>query len=103
VSKDVIAWTEKVRKAMDKLTLEARIMDSNIPKSEAEWWAQKEITDLRARLEKAEKDAARYKEWKRAFREGECGLFIMLSECSNDEEHDVAIDAAIKAQKEGKS
>ena len=62
-----------------------------------------ENRSLRERLDMSEKDAARYKEWKRAFREGECGLFIILSECSNDEEHDVAIDAAIKAQKEGKS
>ena len=58
---------------------------------------------LRDRLENAEKDAERYKEWKRSFMEGELRLFNMLAECSTKEEHDAAIDAAIKAQKEGKS
>lgn len=49
-----------------------------------------------------EKDAARYREWKRAFREGECGLWNALCECNSDSEHDAAIDAALRSQPMGR-
>ena len=89
---------------MDKLTLEARIMDSNIPKSEAEWWAQKEITDLCARLEKAEKDAERYQFLRSADLDALADdNWGRDSEVWTGDKFDAAIDAAIKAQKEGKS
>jgi len=41
-----------------------------------------------------ERDAERYREWKRAFREGECGLWNALCEANSDAEHDAAIDSA---------
>lgn len=37
---------------------------------------------------------ARYREWRRAWREGECGLYNELCNADSDEEHDAAIDAA---------
>ena len=92
---------------MDKLTLEARIMDSNIPKSEAEWWAQKEITDLRARLEKAEKDAELWqfllREW---FREDDKNSWCMSSDAMFAETPEALEKTArewIEEQKEWKS
>ena len=48
-------------------------------------------------LAEAERHAARYREWKRAFREGECGLWNALCDANSDAEHDAAIDAAIAA------
>lgn len=53
-----------------------------------------EIADLRAKLEVAERDAERYREWRRAFREGECGLWNALCEANSESEHDAAIDSA---------
>lgn len=50
--------------------------------------------DLRAKLEAAERDAERYREWKRAFREGECGLWNAICDANSDAEHDAAIDAS---------
>ena len=41
----------KAYAATPAATLEQRIMDCNIPKSEAEHWASKEITALRAEVE----------------------------------------------------
>lgn len=59
-----------------------------------EMLALKEKHDLRAKLEAAERDAERYREWKRAFREGEVGLWNAICEANSDAEHDAAIDAA---------
>ena len=53
---------------------------------------------LKAELAEAKKDAGRYREWKYRFREGECELFNALADCATDEEHDAAIDAAMKGK-----
>ena len=53
---------------------------------------------LKAELAEAKKDAERYREWKYRFREGECELFNALADCATDEEHDAAIDAAMKGK-----
>ena len=36
-------------------TLERKILDSNIPKNEAEWWARERILDLKQQLDNATK------------------------------------------------
>ena len=56
------------------------------------------IWELKAELAEAKKDAERYREWKYRFREGECALFNALADCATDEEHDAAIDAAMKGK-----
>ena len=53
---------------------------------------------LKAELAEAKKDAGRYREWKYRFREGECELFNALADCATDEEHNAAIDAAMKGK-----
>ena len=53
---------------------------------------------LKAELAEAKKDAERYREWKYRFREGECELFNALADCATDEEHNAAIDAAMKGK-----
>ena len=57
-----------------------------------------EIEKLKAELAEAKKDAGRYREWKYRFREGECELFNALADCATDEEHNAAIDAAMKGK-----
>ena len=61
---------------------------------ERELEAAQEIDDMRTRLEAAERDAGRYREWRRAFREGECGLWNALCGANSEKEHDAAIDSA---------
>ena len=39
--------------------LERHVMDVNIPKNEAEWWAQAQISELRAERKHLEKENAR--------------------------------------------
>jgi len=69
--------------------------------------AIKVVSDLRTTCESlkainalpvgdAERDTERYREWKRSFREGECGLYNALCDAQTDAEHDAAIDAAIE-------
>lgn len=65
---------------------------------------QQRHTALAARLAEAElkltrdvADAQRYREWRRAFREGECGLWNALCDTNSEAEFDGAIDAAIAA------
>ena len=58
-----------------------------------------EIERLRAEVAGLREDAERYREWKRAFREGECALWNALCEGQSDAEHDAAIDAALAARK----
>jgi hypothetical protein len=52
------------------------------------------IAALRNHAEELVRDARRYREWKRAFRQGECGLWNALCDANNDAEHDAAIDAS---------
>lgn len=40
----------KASKATDPCDLEKRILDPNIAKNEAEWWARERILELEARL-----------------------------------------------------
>ena len=61
--------------------------------------AADEIERLRAEVAGLREDAERYREWKRAFREGECALWNALCEGQSDAEHDAAIDAALAARK----
>ena len=61
--------------------------------------AQRELAALRAEVAGLREDAERYREWKRAFREGECALWNALCEGQSDAEHDAAIDAALAARK----
>lgn len=61
----------------------------NLTMTAAEW-----CIEAQSKLEAAERDAERYREWKRAFREGECGLWNALCEANSESEHDAAIDAA---------
>ena len=58
-----------------------------------------EIERLWAEVAGLREDAERYREWKRAFREGECALWNALCEGQSDAEHDAAIDAALAARK----
>lgn len=71
--------------------------------SQAVYEAQiQRITDLQARLAETEalrKDAERYREWRRAFRDGECGLYNALCDAGSEAEHDAAIDAALQERK----
>jgi hypothetical protein len=60
--------------------------------------AQRELAALRAEVAGLREDAERYREWKRAFREGECALWNALCEGQSDAEHDAAIDAALAAR-----
>jgi hypothetical protein len=46
--------TEKTGRASEPADLRARICDVNVPKTEAEWWAQAEIARLRARVAQLE-------------------------------------------------
>jgi hypothetical protein len=55
-----------------------------------------ELEDLRLRLAEAKRDAARYREWRRAFRDGECGLYNALCDAGSEAEHDAAIDEAME-------
>lgn len=50
--------------------------------------------EIAAELEALRADAERYREWRREFREGSCGLWNALCEANSDAEHDAAIDAA---------
>lgn len=61
----------------------------NLTMTAAEW-----CIEAQSKLEAAERDAERYREWKRAFREGEVGLWNAICEANSDAEHDAAIDAA---------
>lgn len=47
----------KASKATDPCDLERQILDPNIAKNEAEWWARKRILDLEERLELLEENA----------------------------------------------
>ncbi len=50
---------------------------------------------LAAERDALRKDAERYREWRRAFRDGECGLYNALCDAGSEAEHDAAIDAAL--------
>ena len=70
-----------------------------IEEATEDYWENGEVLLARierivAKLEAAECDAERYREWKRAFREGEVGLWNAICEANSDAEHDAAIDAA---------
>jgi hypothetical protein len=56
---------------------------------------ERELAAAKAEVEALRADAERYREWKRAFREGECGLWNALCDANSDSEHDAAIDAAL--------
>lgn len=47
----------KASKATDPCELERQILDPNIAKNEAEWWARKRILDLEERLKLLEENA----------------------------------------------
>ena len=47
---------QKAGRATPASTLEQHIMDSNIAKSEAEWWARTELTTLRAEVKRLNRD-----------------------------------------------
>jgi len=47
----------KASKATDPCELERRILDPNIAKNEAEWWARERILDLEERLKLLEENA----------------------------------------------
>lgn len=47
----------KASKATDPCDLEKRILDPNIAKNEAEWWARERILDLEERLKLLEENA----------------------------------------------
>ena len=51
---------------------------------------------LAAERDALRKDAERYREWRRAFRDGECGLYNALCDAGSEAEHDAAIDAAME-------
>jgi hypothetical protein len=53
------------------------------------------LAGAEAEREALRADAERYQEWKRAFRDGECGLWNALCDANSDAEHDAAIDAAL--------
>lgn len=91
------------KRLMNKLSKQEReIAESindprvNLTMTVAEW-----CVEVQAKLEAAERDAERYREWKRAFREGEVGLWNAICEANSDAEHDAAIDAAIDASRGG--
>lgn len=70
-----------------------------IEEATEDYWENGEVLLARierivSKLEAAERDAERYREWKRAFREGEVGLWNAICEANSDAEHDAAIDAA---------
>lgn len=52
--------------------------------------------DLRGENAALRKDAERYREWRRAFRDGECGLYNALCDAGSEAEHDAAIDEAME-------
>jgi len=60
---------------------------------------ERELAAAKAEVEALRADAERYREWKRAFREGECGLWNALCDANSDSEHDAAIDAALAKEK----
>ncbi len=60
-----------------------------------------EIERLQMLLAEAERDAARYREWRRAFRDGECGLYNALCDAGSEAEHDAAIDEAMQETEDG--
>jgi len=49
--------TNKTYRPTPTTTLEEHIMDCNIPKNEAEWWARKEIKHLRKQIAELEANA----------------------------------------------
>ena len=59
-----------------------------------------EIERLAAENAALRKDAERYREWRRAFRDGECGLYNALCDAGSEAEHDAAIDAAMEGSHE---
>lgn len=61
--------------------------------------AVREIERLRRERDELRKDAERYREWRRAFRDGECGLYNALCDAGSEAEHDAAIDAALQERK----
>ena len=61
----------------------------NLTMTAAEW-----CIEAQSKLEAAERDAERYREWKRAFREGEVGLWNAICDANSEAEHDAAIDAS---------
>lgn len=62
--------------------------------------AADEIERLTAENAALRKDAERYREWRRAFRDGECGLYNALCDAGSEAEHDAAIDAAMEHGKD---
>lgn len=59
--------------------------------------ALRSVSDERDALHKG---AERYREWRRAFRDGECGLYNALCDAGSEAEHDAAIDAAMEGSHE---
>lgn len=87
-----------VQKATDPCELERRILDPNIAKGEAEWWASRRIADLEATIAEltAQRDEAMklLAEARRTFEMWK-DVAPAVSLCAD-------IDAAIAKSKEGK-
>ena len=80
-SEHMIDWSKSAREISDEYT---RMAEEN--------------ERLKAELAEAKRMRGRYREWKYRFREGECELFNALADCATDEEHNAAIDAAMKGK-----
>jgi hypothetical protein len=90
---------EKCYKSTPAKDLEDRIMNSNIPKSEAEWWACNEIERLRERLALIEKKGKineqqimdRYTKIKRNIVSLVIGNQSFIIYCDEDDEPDTVL------------
>ena len=91
---------KKLRAENNRLKAELKSIDGALddPRTNLTLTTAEIIWGIKAELAEAKKDAERYREWKYRFREGECELFNALADCATDEEHNAAIDAAMKGK-----
>ena len=97
-------WTPQevydLRAENERLKAELKSIDGALddPRANLTLTTAEIIWEIKAELAACREDAGRYREWKYRFREGECELFNALADCATDEEHNAAIDAAMKGK-----
>ena len=96
------AEVEDWRKLLDPVNLHVNLLKgkpAQLTKAQLAHLLGQDYTALLAEVEKYRADAERYRAWRHAFREGECGVYNAICNAESESEHDAAIDAAIAARK----